>query len=48
MNIPWAQHRNPTLFIEDPHVPLSRPGIYHPRARFVRIVAGDDVLFAGG
>ncbi|MHC4469968.1 MAG: ABC transporter ATP-binding protein [Planctomycetota bacterium] len=45
MNIPWCQHRNPTVFIEDPHVPLTRPGVCHPRARFVRVLSGGEVLF---
>jgi homopolymeric O-antigen transport system ATP-binding protein len=41
MSIPVAQYVNPTVRVSDDCLPLNRPGIFHPRARFVRVSSRD-------
>ena len=44
MSIPIAQYLNPTLHVGDDALPINRPGVYHPPARFVRIASAAGVV----
>ncbi len=43
MNVPLAQHLNPTIRFIDERPPVNRPGVFHPAARFGAIEHGPDL-----
>jgi len=47
MSIPMAQHLNPTFRVVDERLPLNRPGVFFPPARFVRIASRAGTVLEG-